>query len=52
MESHDLDFHVAWDDGSAHDAFAVDTIPYNVVINPEGAIRADVIGGLRISDIL
>ena len=52
MESRDLDFRVAWDDGSAHDAFAVDTIPYNVVISPDGTIRTDVIGALRMSDIL
>lgn len=52
MKSRDFDFHVAWDNGSAHDAFAVDTIPYNVVITGEGEIRADVIGGLRLSDVL
>ena len=52
MESQDLDFHVAYDSGSAHDAYAVDTIPYNVVISPDGSIKADVIGALRMSDIL
>jgi len=52
MQSRELDPHVAWDNGDAHDAFAVDTIPYNVVITADGAIRADVIGGLRMSDIL
>jgi hypothetical protein len=52
MESRDFDFHVAWDNGNAHDAFAVDTIPYNVVITADGQIRTDVIGGLRLSDVL
>jgi peroxiredoxin len=52
MESQDFDFHVAYDSGNAHDAFAVDTIPYNVVITADGDIRTDVIGGLRLSDVL
>ena len=52
MAQQRFDFHVAWDNGNAHDAFNVDTIPYNVVIAPDGTVRADVIGGLRSSDIL
>ncbi len=52
MKQERMDFHVAWDNGNTHDAFNVDTIPYNVVIAPDGTVRADVIGGLRSSDIL
>ena len=52
MQSQGLDFHVAWDNGMAHDAYNVDTIPYNIVINPEGGIQADVIGALRKKDII
>ncbi|MFH1529595.1 MAG: redoxin domain-containing protein [Pseudomonadota bacterium] len=52
MKSQDLDFHVAHDNGGTHDAYAVDTIPYSVVITPDGSIKADVIGALRMTDIL
>lgn len=46
-----LNLEVAVDIGGAHRAYAVDTIPYMVVIDPEGAVRGDYIGSVRWSDI-
>jgi len=40
-----------YDLAGAHAAYRVDTIPYLVLIDPEGRIRADYIGGIRWSDI-
>ncbi len=39
------------EDGTAHRAYGVDTIPYLVVIDPQGKIRGDFIGDIRWSDI-
>jgi len=39
------------EDGKAHRAYGVDTIPYLVVIDPSGQIRGDYIGDIRWSDI-
>ncbi len=40
-----------YDPGGAHLNYRVDTIPYLVLIDPEGKIRADYVGGIRWSDI-
>jgi cytochrome c biogenesis protein CcmG/thiol:disulfide interchange protein DsbE len=40
-----------WDRGVAHQAYGVDTIPYLVMIDKEGKIRGDYIGGISWSDI-
>ncbi len=42
---------VAFDPGPAHRAYAVDTIPYVVVIDKEGNIQGDYIGGIKWSDV-
>jgi len=39
------------ENGEAHRAYGVDTIPYLVVIDPSGRIRGDYIGDIRWSDI-
>jgi peroxiredoxin len=41
----------AYDPGKAHRAFGVDTIPYLVVIDPEGLVRADYVGHIKWTDI-
>ena len=42
----------AYDPGPAHSAYGVDTIPYLVVIDPEGRVQSDTIGSVRWKDIL
>lgn len=42
---------VAYDRGPAHRAYGVDTIPYLVVIDKEGNIQGDYIGGIKWSDV-
>jgi cytochrome oxidase Cu insertion factor (SCO1/SenC/PrrC family) len=39
------------EDGTAHRAYGVDTIPYLVVIDADGRIRGDFIGDIRWSDV-
>ena len=42
---------VAYDQGAAHRAYNVDTIPYLVVIDKEGHIQGDFVGGVKWSDV-
>ena len=42
---------VTYDSGSTHQAYQVDTIPYNVVIDRAGRVRADYVGPVRWSDV-
>lgn len=41
----------AFDQGAAHRAYGVDTIPYVVVIDKEGNVQGDYIGGVKWSDV-
>ncbi len=51
MKQQNFSFHVAYDaEGVTHDAYNVDTIPYNVLITADGQIQDDIIGGLKRSD--
>lgn len=45
------DLTVAFDRGAAHRDYNVDTIPYLVMIDKEGLIRANYVGEIRWSDI-
>jgi hypothetical protein len=46
-----ITMRAVFDRGSASSAFGVDTIPYTVVIDKEGLIRGDYIGGIRWADV-
>lgn len=41
----------AYDPGPAHRAYNVDTIPYLIVIDKEGNIQGDYVGGIKWSDV-
>lgn len=51
LKERDSPLTATHDPGKAHRAFGVDTIPYLVVIDSEGFIRADYVGHIRWSDI-
>lgn len=51
LKKEGLDLALAWDSGTTHQRYQVDTIPYNVVISADGIIKQDVIGGLKLSDL-
>lgn len=46
-----ITMRAVFDRGGASRAFGVDTIPYTVVIDQEGLIRGDFIGGIRWADV-
>ncbi len=46
-----LKLPVGVDGGAAHRAYQVSTIPYSVVIDGEGKVRADFVGGVRWADL-
>ena len=51
MAERNTSLEVTVDISRAHDAYGVSTIPYMVVIDPDGNIREDVVGDIRWSDI-
>ncbi len=51
LEQEGLRLEAALDLSGAHRAFGASTIPYMVVMDPQGRVQADFIGGVRWSDI-
>ena len=51
LASEGVTMRAVFDRGEASRAYGVDTIPYTVVIDKEGLIRGDYIGGIRWADV-
>ncbi len=51
FKAEQLTLPVGVDSGAAHKAYQVSTIPYSVVIDSEGKVRADFVGGVSWSDL-
>ena len=51
LEKEGVRLEAALDLSNAHRAYGASTIPYVVVLDPQGRVRADFIGGVRWSDV-
>lgn len=51
LKQNDINLRTLHDPGQTHRAYGVDTIPYLVLIDSQGQIQADYIGGISWSDI-
>jgi peroxiredoxin len=51
VQAESLRLPVAWDSGGAHRAYRVDTIPYMVIVDRDGKVGGDWVGGIRFSDV-
>jgi peroxiredoxin len=51
LQSRNSKLKAALDAGPTHSAYHVDTIPYLVVIDPDGRVQSDTIGSVRWTDI-
>lgn len=51
MKAEQLKLPVGVDSGRAHQAYQVSTIPYSVIIDGQGKVRADFVGGVSWSDL-
>ena len=51
LRQESISLPAAYDQGPAHRAYGVDTIPYVVIIDKDGNIQGDYIGGVKWSDV-